>query len=127
MPLRNRYHVEIHESTARSVSSETSNVTSDLGDATSNWTAYRGLMPLFPRCSEQAYISDNPVYVMRRNPKTSLGLHVETGENRRHDADHSFAAFVHRGMVADSPCLRYQANSESTIVSTVKGAALHSK
>ena len=33
-------------------------------------------------------------------------FHVQAGENRRHDAEHSFAAFVHRGTISYSLCLR---------------------
>ena len=48
IPLRNRYHSEIHDCTARSVSPATSEVASDLGEATSNCTAYRGLIHELP-------------------------------------------------------------------------------
>jgi hypothetical protein len=51
--------------------------------------------------------------------RTSLGstkqiirrLHVQTGEDRRHDADHPFAAFIHRNSVADSRFVRHTAMS----------------
>ena len=35
----------------------------------------------------------------------------ETGEDRRHDANHPFAAFIHRNSVADSSFVRHTAMS----------------
>jgi len=35
-------------------------------------------------------------------------LHVQARENRCHDADHTFATFVHHGILQSSPLFRYQ-------------------